>query len=256
MTTKCSISELVHEHIASDDDWFTRLVVYPFALPISWFLLNFTSVSANAVTLTGLAIGVIGVVAAELTHNPGFMLLGFSLYFVCDFVDGQVASAKGGSQLGAFLDQSTDHLMLIVYSIGLGAHHLRTGDTTALFLLLCYIGAHHYVDLLLFAKRKATGTHSAEKRFFMPPPRKRVRGSVFSAWRLLPSRLSSPIAFAATWFVNGSFETAYCVALAWVATEYLSSALKFAMRIAGGKKGDSGAKKNTKSAPVEPAGVS
>ncbi len=224
-----TIRELFDKHIASDDDVFSRLAVYPFALPMSWFVLNFTNLSANAITYTGLALGVSGCLAAIATQQLIWLCVGFCLFYVCDFVDGQVASVRGGSQFGAMLDLATDRGILLLSVLCLGQFHAVSGQTIELLLLLCYFGLHTYVDLVLFAKHRATNQSAAIVGPELPQSARRERGSGFSLWRLLPSRLSSPLAFIGVYALSSSFVAAYCVALIWVITEYISSVVKLAI---------------------------
>ena len=216
------LKRIMSRHIASDDDLVSRIVVYPVALPITWLILNFTSISANAITLTGLALGVTGCLLAAITQEIWVLGWGFCLYFVCDFVDGQVASARGGTQFGALLDHATDHLIRLLALLCLGMHHLLTGESAELFLALCLLGLHNYVDLVLFAKRRATQQHASSGTRPLPPSRQRVRGAQLSAWKMLPSRLSSPLAFIAAYLAFDSFIVAlWCDAdLDWCRIRY------------------------------------
>lgn len=226
-----SLSGILSKHVASDDDLISRIVVYPAALPITWLILNFTSISANAITLTGLGLGVLGCLLAMLTNEMVWLGVGFFLYFVCDFVDGQVASARGGTPFGALLDHATDHFIRLIALLCLGFHHFVAGQSTELLLALCLLGLHNYVDLVLFAKGRATQQSDAQDAGSLPPSRPRVRGAQLSAWKLLPSRLSSPIAFTAAYVASDSFAVAYGITLGWISVEYVTGAIKFAVRL-------------------------
>ena len=227
-----SLQRIVSTHIASDDDIISRIVVYPVAIPVTWLILNFTTLGANTITLTGLGLGVTGCVLATITKEIWLLGLGFCLFFVCDFVDGQVASARdGGTQFGALLDHVTDHLIRLIAMLCLGFQHLVAGQSLELFLAFCLLGMHNYVDLVLFAKRRATQQHASPGTRSLPRSRPRGRGAYLSAWKLLPSRLSSPIALITAYIASGSFVVAYSVALVWISVEYVTGAIKFGHRL-------------------------
>jgi phosphatidylglycerophosphate synthase len=225
---KYAIKELLRDHIAADDDIFCRLAVYPIALPVTWVVVNHTKLTANSITLTGLGLGVAGGVATLLTQNLGWLGLGFCLFFLCDFVDGQVASVRGGTQFGAMLDLASDFTVLLFATLCLGQTHLMSGQSVELFLLLCFVCLHNYIDLVLFAKhRAATKPAGAE----LPPSAPRQRGSQFCIWTLFPKRLTSPLAFMGAYFFTGSFVWAYGAALGCVLTEYGTLAGRLGFRL-------------------------
>ena len=225
---KYTIRELVRDHIAADDDIYSSLAVYPIALPLSWLILNYTTLTANSITFSGLALGVAGGVATLLTQDLGWLCVGFCLFFVCDFVDGQVASVRGGTQFGAMLDLASDVTVLLFSILCLGQRHLMFGQSVELFLLLSFVSLHTYVDLLLFAKRRAATKPSWPE---LPPSTPRQRGSRFCIWTLFPKRLTSPLAFMTTYSVTGSFAWSYGAALGCVLTEYLTLAIRFGSKL-------------------------
>jgi phosphatidylglycerophosphate synthase len=177
--------------------------------------------------LTGLGLGVAGGVATLITQNLGWLCLGFCLFFVCDFVDGQVASVRGGTQFGAILDLATDFTVLLFSIACLGQTHLMAGQSVELFLLLCFVCLHNYIDLVLFAKHRAATKPASPE---LPPSAPRQRGSRFCIWTLFPKRLTSPLAFMGAYFFTGSFVWAYGAALGCVLTEYCTLAARLAGR--------------------------
>lgn len=73
-------------------------------------MLHRTGVSANAVTVVGLALTVIGA-GFVATGQPVQALLALLLGSLADTLDGQVAKAAGGgTKLGAFLDSTFDRI--------------------------------------------------------------------------------------------------------------------------------------------------
>jgi phosphatidylglycerophosphate synthase len=228
---KFTFKDLLENHIASDDDVYVRITVYPFAVPLTWVILNFTSISANTITLTGLVFGVTGCLAAVVTQQLWYLGLGFCLFLVCDFVDGQVASARGKTQFGAMLDLTTDRTVILLAVLSLGMRHASLGQSLELFLLLCYFGLCTYVDLVLFAKHRAVAQHGTTAGPRLPAARVRERGRCMSIWTLFPSRLSSQVALILVFALTGSSLWAYSAALCFVIGEYVKLALKLCILI-------------------------
>ena len=227
----CTFGELVSRHIDSRDDIFAKVAVYPFALPLAWVLLNFTSVTANAVTIAGLALGTAGALATFFTLQPWYLLGGFCSFYVCDFVDGQVASVRGGSQLGALLDLVADRTVLFLSLFCLALIHFSADQSYELLLLLCFVMTFAYLDALFLAKYSAARNQAASAAASAGATPQSTRGFVFSIWTLFPARLSSPLFFLAVLGLTESYAIAYYFAIGCVLSEYTTLTLKAGMRL-------------------------
>ena len=226
---KWSLARILGQHVDSADDIYVRIAVYPLAVPVTWSLVNYTRITANQITLCGLLSGVAGCLTSTTTNDLRFLLGGFLVFFVLDFVDGQVASVKGGTRLGATLDLVTDRTVLFL-SIGtLAYHHFRAGATYELLLLIVYLAGYAYMDALILARGRA-GNRRIETPAESTPNKQRGWGARPAVWILFPTRLSSPLFFSATLIRSDSFVLAYYAALVAVLAEYTMLLLRAAVR--------------------------
>lgn len=88
------------------------LVDYP-GIIISYFIVNFTRISANTITYMGAVFAVISM-GSVFFENINAAALFFYLAFVCDFMDGKVARIrKTASHFGKKLDLAFDRIIFI-----------------------------------------------------------------------------------------------------------------------------------------------
>ena len=228
-----TFNELVTRHLDSRDDIFTKIVVYPLAIPLTWCLLNFTTVTANAVTMTGLALGITGCLASIVTQQGWYLFVGFFSFYICDFVDGQVASVHGGSPLGAVLDLVVDRSVLFLSVFCLALRHFTADQPYELLLLICYLCVFTYLDAIFLAKYSAARKYEASSNQNRESPGRYRRDDSIFVWALFPTRLSSPLIFIAVLALTRSFATAYYFAICCVLSEYIALTLRVFRRIGG-----------------------
>ena len=88
------------------------LVDYP-GIIISYFIVNFTKISANTITYMGAVFAVISM-GYVFFENINSAALFFYLAFVCDFMDGKVARIrKTASHFGKKIDLAFDRIIFI-----------------------------------------------------------------------------------------------------------------------------------------------
>ncbi len=195
-------------------DFYIKLFVYPFAIPLAWALLNFSKVTANQLTLSGLCVGCLG---AVLSHFFGLecLVVGYFVAYIFDFADGTLArNGRGGGENGVFIDVITDRTVFCVCVVMLSAHHVRLGQGLESFLLLLYLLVYLYEDILSYGLRVAknrSGQLFAEPRSSLPPLT--VRGVLCKANYFLPGRLSSSLLVLLVGSVSRNFTLAYSVGL-------------------------------------------
>lgn len=158
-------------------DCLTAIVIAEkIAVPITWFLLNFTRLKPNHVTMFRLFV-IFPLVIYSFLHiyDRNFALLGALLYFlnyVLDIVDGAMARvARMKSGFGAFLDSLSDRLnnLVIVSSIlGISTYNLSGRYNTFikpysyffLFLYISYLVADRvFVKHFTMVKSGTRKTH-------------------------------------------------------------------------------------------------
>lgn len=145
---------------------YEKIAFYPVMLPLVYLLINYTSVTANQLTLTGLIVGsLFGVVA--FFKGAGWLFLGLLFFGWCDYADGRVALLRGTQgRLGAFLDMVSDRAVLFFYFIVLESRHLLANELWEVFALSAFFVTFLYVDVLCYAllkidKEKASDTKTS-----------------------------------------------------------------------------------------------
>lgn len=136
------------------EDPTNRWVIHPLAhrlLP--WAIRG--GVSANAVSVAGLALGAGAALAFARFEVPGFALLGLALavcWLVADGLDGMVARATGtASPLGRVLDGLCDHGVFILIYVSIA----MTIGTVEGWALALSAGAAHALQSNLFEAERA-----------------------------------------------------------------------------------------------------
>ncbi|WP_010219359.1 CDP-alcohol phosphatidyltransferase family protein [Sphingomonas sp. PAMC 26621] len=129
-------------------------IIHPAAhLLLPWFIAR--GISANAVSLSGLAVGGLAALAYAHWQSWAFVMLGLLLsiaWLVADGLDGMVARATGtSSPLGRVLDGLCDHgvftLIYVVLACSIG--------TAAVWALTLAAGAAHAVQSNLYESERA-----------------------------------------------------------------------------------------------------
>ncbi len=108
-----------------------------------------TRVSANAVSMAGMACGILAGVAYARYRTPGYVFLGFFLmvlWHVMDGADGQLARlTRSQSELGKILDGICDYATFTAVYAGLGATLSRQHGSWVWFVVVM-AGACHAVQ--------------------------------------------------------------------------------------------------------------
>ena len=130
-----------HPHLAADPT-YGRVVMRPISPYVTWLIVNWTPLSADAVTVGAILCG-LGGALAFLVVAPATYLLGIVLLqvaYLLDTADGEVARVRGtSSRRGAYLD-------LIGHSL-----QNRTLLATTCFLLLQLTGFAWWAIAISFA---------------------------------------------------------------------------------------------------------
>ena len=123
-------------------------------------------VTANALTCTGLALGLAGAASIALGHI-GWGLALIIANRVADGLDGAVARVRGPSDLGGYFDIVADFAFYVSIPLGFGL--LSTANTLpALVLVASFVltGVSFLAFAVIAAKRGATTEAHGTKSFF------------------------------------------------------------------------------------------
>ncbi len=109
-------------------DWWHSIFTF-FSRYLTWILVK-TRITANFITITGLLIGLIGLLLISIGNNPliiiGFILL--YIYYVSDEVDGEVARYKKQTSLRGIYYDEIGHLFFqgwFFFSIGYSIYRIN-----------------------------------------------------------------------------------------------------------------------------------
>lgn len=127
-------------------------------------------IPANAVSLAGLALGLVAAGAYFHWDRPLLALLGWAAmmgWLVMDGLDGSLARATGtASPFGRFLDGFADYGVFVVVYLALVAS--QPDPLTSLLLALA-AGAAHAVQSALYEAQRATYVRRQRRQFHVPP---------------------------------------------------------------------------------------
>ena len=213
-------------------DVYVQFFACFFSLPLAWLIINFTSISANAITLASLFFGVSGAVLAPI-FGLKWLLVGFMLFVVLDLADGRVAVARGGETgFGAFLDLVSDRCVVISATVSLACYHMMHSEPVEMFLLIVYVMSIFFMDALAYAnlisstKSGSEGPLGKSNAFIQKEVNNTFKNTILDPWHWLPGRMSSYLFIAAAAMITGSFSIAYGVGIAAVLCEYTMLGLK------------------------------
>ena len=138
--------------------------------PLAWLggALARVGVSANAVTLAGLALGL----AAALCITQGLMLEALALVLasrLADGLDGAVARARGPSDFGGYLDISADFLFYGAVPLAFVALDPAANALAGAALLVSfYFNGATFLGFAILAERKAmrSDAHGVKSLYF------------------------------------------------------------------------------------------
>jgi len=122
-------------------------------------------VSANAVTWFGFFLGMAAAVAAALgaTLPAALLILGNR---ICDGLDGAVARASGGSDLGTFLDITLDFIFYSAVPFGLAIANPEHALAAA-FLIFSFVGTgSSFLAFAIIAQKRGISTEARGKKGF------------------------------------------------------------------------------------------
>lgn len=117
-------------------------------------------VGADAVTLAGFAIGLLGVWAAA-AGAYGLALVCLLLNRLADGLDGEIARAKGATDRGAFLDIALDFLFYALFPLGFALSAPEVNALPAAVLIASFVGTgSSFLAFSLIAERRGLASEA------------------------------------------------------------------------------------------------
>ena len=154
-----------------ETELYAKLFVRPYSYLISYFLVKFTSVSANQLTIFYIFLGLGG--AVTFIYSPIAAVIMLQIGYILDCVDGEVARARGtAGEKGEYLDYISH--MLVSPAIWMGVGFVAYGNTFNFWYLWLGFGTalfsmrHDYNAALRFLGFRSGVNHvpTLEKRSF------------------------------------------------------------------------------------------
>jgi phosphatidylglycerophosphate synthase len=144
---KYSIKEIASESKGTID-CSSRIVSDVFSILLSYLILNFTSISANAITLGAFFFGFIG--SLSICYDQIILaIICYHFSFILDFTDGKVARKRNTSSgLGKALDMGCDRLVFLMLSLAYGHYLIRHDLLEVEFMLLLFVLLFLTLDIL------------------------------------------------------------------------------------------------------------
>ena len=210
-------------------DVYVKIFAFLFPIIPTWIILNFTKWNANIITIVGFCFGVIGAILGFYISIE-FLLYGFLIFLVLDFVDGNVALARGGGTfLGTILDMISDRIILFASIFTLTHYHLLNKQESEILLLLAYFLSFILLDILqlAFLRAKKLSSVNLEEEALSNRVTNNFKTIMGNPTIWIPSRLSSYIFIIIILSITGSFSTAYWMGLLCVFGEYVTSIIKY-----------------------------
>lgn len=148
---------------------FDRLILPVFKRPLHYFAekLVAINISANKITLTGLAVGLVVIPVLWLQWYVAALIL-ILINRILDGLDGEVARLYGADDCGAFIDIVSDFIFYASVVLGFALANPIENSLAAAFLLFSFIGTG--TSFLTFGimaeRRKITKTNYPAKGFY------------------------------------------------------------------------------------------
>jgi phosphatidylglycerophosphate synthase len=154
MKTKYSLKD-VGKNLGSADTPIGVILIRPFSMRISWFLVNFTKLTPTQLSFLGLFVGIGGAVAFYYQMFILGAILSLARYLF-DCFDGIVARVKGiTSKYGAFLDNYAGLLSSALTIPGLCfGLYFYSGNIIWLYIapFMAMILTYHIIESLIIAR--------------------------------------------------------------------------------------------------------
>ena len=192
-------------------DIYTKIFgLFVSTLP-TWLILNFTKLKANHITFLGLVGGTSGAVLAYL-FGIQYLLIGFLIFYTLDFVDGNVAIARGGgSFFGTIFDLLTDRIVLMLCTLVLAEYHISSNQPVDVILLIGFTLSFLFVDII------GLSFYTAKDQFGRLVPKETVERKVNNSFSeilsdieiWIPTRVSSYLFIIGAYFYFEDFKYAY-----------------------------------------------
>lgn len=139
--------------------WWAMLFVLPIARRLSLFIINYTSITPNIISLGAFLLVPLAAFGYASGSYQGVLYgaIFFEINYLFDCVDGTVARVKKmSSPLGAYLDPVLDRWRIVILSLALAyGQYTATREILTVFLVFSYLGLNNLILLTRSAQEKA-----------------------------------------------------------------------------------------------------
>ncbi len=130
-----------------DDEWWSSFVTSPLAIAVNYFVVDYTWLTPNLITLFSFIIAIIATVFIVIGGTTHFIIAAILIHIshVLDCMDGQMARYRGtSSRSGSYFDKLTDKIQVIIWFGAVGyTAYLQTQTVIPVFLT--FVGVSFYL---------------------------------------------------------------------------------------------------------------
>ncbi len=220
---------LKHTKDITKRDVYSISFTYLPAVFLSWLLLKNQKVSANHITLLGALIGTGGFISGYFFHNYQLSILLFFVFNIFDWVDGIIASNRGGSYFGIKFDTIVDRLIFSLYVIMLILYQVQIQDLENLPLLLLIFFGYYMLDVIGYASANASLAKIKNTKNIPSQSDRKINNTIKSIYfrgiNWIPNRLSLPFFMLFAFFIGG-ISLSYLIGCTVIGTNFLKVGLE------------------------------
>lgn len=155
-----------HAHLDADPT-YARVFVRKVSPAISWAIVRFSPLSADAVTGLGMVLGTVAGILIVTAHPGGYVLAIalLQLAYLLDVADGEVARIRGtAGRRGRYLDLIGHFIQNRALYIGAGFVLVRSAEGAPWALLVAFVAVAFSPPFGVFARQHVLGSQHALSR--------------------------------------------------------------------------------------------
>lgn len=146
----------IKDSFHSEEPWINIFVFSHITIPLVYFMVNFTRITPNIISILSLILGI----ASAVLYFYGFVISAAVMYllsYILDATDGKVARLTNtGKNYGAWFDIFVDRMNLTLISTAISYHYYAEHTSidlllyNSIFLGLAFIGSESRYNITLF----------------------------------------------------------------------------------------------------------
>ncbi|HDD44332.1 MAG TPA: CDP-alcohol phosphatidyltransferase family protein [Candidatus Desulfofervidus auxilii] len=170
--------------------WWALFIILPFAKRISLFIINYTDIKPNTITLLSFLLAIVAAIFFLKGSHPYLIIAAilFELNYLFDCVDGSVARVKNlESPFGAYIDWMCDRVRILILTLTLGYGQWKVNDNILpLVLSAIYLGLNNLIILSRAIQRRVLDSFLFQEQVGIELVKKNISYSkfrkIFSKW--------------------------------------------------------------------------